>query len=152
MLRRAFPALLAAALPFAVRGQEAVVPEDRLALAREYVARHRATLPDLRTLALGATAGGDAVSQPIRDAVDAELMTAEPAYREALAGALAEGLSAETLRAALADGSIRDALGASQNPSRLVGTLNRLTFEAVTGMAERAMRRACTPGEPCTGR
>ncbi|WP_458095873.1 hypothetical protein [Roseomonas sp. WA12] len=153
MLRRAFPALLAAALPFAAaRAQEAAVAEDRLALAREYVARHRATLPDLRNLALGATAGGDAASQPIRDAVDAELVTAEPAYREALAGALAEGLSAETLRAALADGSIRTALGASPNPARLVGTLNRLTFEAVTGMAERAMSRTCTPGEPCTGR
>ena len=147
MLRRALPALLAAALPFgAARAQE-----DGLALAREYVARHRATLPDLRSLALGASTGGDALSPPVRDAVDAELATAEPAYREALAGTLAEGLSVETLRAAVADGSIRTAIAASPNPTRLVGTLNRLTFEAVTGMAERAMRRACAAGQPCTG-
>lgn len=124
-----------------------------LDLARDYVARHRATLPDLRALALGAAGSGSgSESAALQAAVDAELATAEPAYREALARALAEGLPPEALRRALADGSIRAEIQASPQAARLIGTLNRATFEAATGMAERALRASCPPGQPCTGR
>ena len=146
MLRLAFPALLAA-IPLS----DAWAQEGALALARDYVARHRGTLPDLRGLVLGATAGDGTASREIGAAVDAELARAEPDYREALARALAEGLGPPALRAALADGSIRSAIEASPNAARLAGTLNRLTFEAATGAAERVMRHTCRPGETCTG-
>ncbi|MCR0983440.1 hypothetical protein [Roseomonas populi] len=134
-MRRRRLALLLAALPLAGAG-----PAE-LDLARDYIACYRATLPDLRRLALGAAAGGDAPeAAEVQAAIDAELATAEPAYREAMAQALAEGLPPEALRRAVANGSIRAEIGASPNAARLSGTLNRLTFEAVTGMAERALR------------
>jgi 2-hydroxychromene-2-carboxylate isomerase len=150
MRRRLLPALLLAALPLPAAAQ--ATPEG-LALARDYVAQHRGTLPDLRGLVLGAAGDGSGTeAAALRAAIDAELTTAEPAYREAMAAALAEGLSQEALRSALADGSIRAAIRASPNAARLIGTLNRLTFEAVTGMAERALQRGCPSGEACDRR
>ncbi|MBP0494082.1 hypothetical protein [Roseomonas indoligenes] len=134
-MRRRRLALLLATLPLTAAG-----PAE-LDLARDYVVRYRATLPDLRRLALGAAAGGNVPgSAEVQAAIDADLTTAEPAYREAMALALAEGLPPDALRRALADGSIRAEIAASPDAIRLSSTLNRLTFEAVAGMAERAMK------------
>ncbi|MDT8278590.1 hypothetical protein RQ734_21255 [Roseomonas mucosa] len=82
-----------------------------LVLARQYVERHRATLPDLPALILGAGADGagdrDTSHREIISAVKAEAAAAEPAFQEDMAMILAEGLTEAELRGALARGDLR---------------------------------------------
>jgi hypothetical protein len=143
--RRILPALFSALLPLAAHAQENAAT---LALAREYVALHRGTLPDLQQLATAAVGGGDdAEGLRLEAALRAELETAEPRYREAVAQILASGLDATALRRALADGSIRAVITASPNARRLSSDLNRLTVETVATVSERVLQREGEAGK-----
>jgi len=140
MRRRAIPILLLAALPLGPASAQGNA--ETLTLAREYVERHRGTLPDLEQLTLAAVGGGeDPEGLRLEAAMRAELEAAEPKYREAMARLLATGLDLTTLQHALADGSIRARIAASPNARRLSSDLNRLTLETVSGISERVLRR-----------
>jgi hypothetical protein len=137
MRRRAILGLLLAALPIPALAEEDAAA---LALAREYVAQHRGTLPDLQQLALTAVGGGDdAEGLRLEAAMRTELETAEPKYRESVAHILASGLSVAALQRALVDGSIRAAIAASPNARRLSSDLNRLTVVTVATVGERVL-------------